>query len=98
MPSREYHISELLMLIDDALSQPRSFGKTEAILVKLAELMRTEPVASEAVVDEIGMFFRRWLDDWDIRQRDHDYAAAITAKLADYREQLSGQSGANGER
>lgn len=86
------------MLIDQALVRPLSFEETEAILVKLTELMRTEPVGSEAVADEIGMFFRRWLDDWDIRQRDHDYAAAITAKLTDYREQLSGQLSANVER
>jgi len=98
MPLHESHASTLLLLIDQALARPLSFEETEAILVKLAELMRTEPATSEAVADEIGMFFRRWLDDWDIRQRDHDYAAAITAKLADYREQLSGQSGANGER
>jgi hypothetical protein len=74
--------SQLLKLIDEALSKPLSFDETTVMQVRLANLLQKE--GATRVIDEAGMTLRRWLDDWDIRQRDSAYAKATTRKLREW--------------
>ena len=72
---------QLLALMEEAFSKSLSFEETYAIQVRLRALLRPIPHSAAPDFDEAALTFRRWLDDWDVRQRDSDYADATTARL-----------------
>jgi hypothetical protein len=78
--------TQLLELIEEALSKQLSFEETHVIQTRLADLLLT---ITDDNLYETGVDFRHWLDDWDIRQRDSDYADVTTGRLkARYRAAL----------
>lgn len=78
MQTHDSEAVQLLKLIEEALSKRHSFDETERVQTRLADLLLT--ITDDDLYDS-GVTFRRWLDDWDIRQRDSEYAAATTRTL-----------------
>lgn len=74
------HVRLLSKLIEEALSKPLSFEESHEIKDRLADLLLTMTDGASELY-ETGLALRRWLDDWDIRQRDIDYAEVTTRRL-----------------
>jgi len=71
---------QLLTLMEEAFASELSFNETHRVQTRLADLLLS---ITDEYLYETGVIFRRWLDDWDIRQRDGDYAESTTSKLKD---------------